>query len=148
MEESVHMLLYRVFHAKRNFLRISLEEMGLGAGQPKLIAYLAEHGPCHQQELANYFEVDPATVSRMIDSLKKGGFITQVADESSRRRNRIDLTERGREAASQWKARCRQLEDILLQGFDAEERKRFAGDLRRVYENLHNWKGRAEHGGF
>ena len=55
MQESMHMLLYRAFHAQRNILRPYMRALGLGAGQPKLIAYLAEHGPCRQSELADYF---------------------------------------------------------------------------------------------
>ena len=51
MERTFHMLLYRAFHAQRNILRPYMRALGLGAGQPKLIAYLAEHGPCRQSEL-------------------------------------------------------------------------------------------------
>lgn len=39
------MLLYRAFHAQRNFLRPSLGELGLGPGQPKLLNYLMNRGP-------------------------------------------------------------------------------------------------------
>ena len=69
MERTFHMLLYRAFHAQRNYLRASLNELGLGSGQPKLVAYLAARGPCRQREMADYFDVDPATVSRMLDCL-------------------------------------------------------------------------------
>ena len=40
MESSLHILLYRAFHAQRNYLRPSLQALGLGTGQPKLLAYL------------------------------------------------------------------------------------------------------------
>ena len=49
------MLLYRAFHAQRSYLRPCLGEIGLVVGQPKLITYLACHGPCGQRELAEYF---------------------------------------------------------------------------------------------
>ena len=64
MERTFHMLLYRAFHAQRSYLRPCLGEIGLVVGQPKLITYLACHGPCGQRELAEYFEVDSAAVSR------------------------------------------------------------------------------------
>ena len=66
MEQRFHMLLYRAFHAQRSRLRPRLRELGLGPGQPKLLSYLDRHGPCRQKELADYFEVDPAAVSRML----------------------------------------------------------------------------------
>ena len=56
MKETMHILLYRAFHAQRNILRPFMRELGLGAGQPKIIVYLEEHGPCRQRELADYFE--------------------------------------------------------------------------------------------
>ena len=71
MERTFHMLLYRAFHAQRNYLRPYLEEIGLGSGQPKILSYLSVQGPCHQKELAEYFEIDPAAVCRMLDSLEK-----------------------------------------------------------------------------
>ena len=74
MEHSLHILLYRAFHAQRNYLRPGLQELGLGTGQPKLLAYLAARGPCRQRQLADYFDVDPANVSRMVSCLEKGGF--------------------------------------------------------------------------
>ena len=80
MEHSLHILLYRAFHAQRNYLRPSLQELGLGSGQPKLLAYLAARGPCHQRQLADYFDVDPANVSRMVDSLERGGFVIRRTD--------------------------------------------------------------------
>ena len=55
MERTFHMLLYRAFHAQRSYLRPCLGEIGLVVGQPKLITYLACHGPCGQRELAEYF---------------------------------------------------------------------------------------------
>ena len=80
MEQNLHLLLYRTFHAQRKYLRAYMKELGLGVGQPKLIAYLSDHGPCRQRDLADYFEIDPAAVCRMLDALQKGGFIIRQTD--------------------------------------------------------------------
>ena len=94
MQESMHMLLYRAFHAQRNILRPYMRTLGLGTGQPKLVAYLAAHGPCRQGELVDYFAIDPAAISRMVDSLEKGGFITVAPDKSNRRRKLLSITDK------------------------------------------------------
>ena len=133
MEHSLHILLYRAFHAQRNYLRPSLQELGLGSGQPKLLAYLAARGPCHQKQLADYFDVDPANISRMVDSLERGGFVIRRTDG---RRDLVEVTGRGREASVLWQERCRQMEEVLLQGFTPEERERFADYLFRAYQNI------------
>lgn len=137
MERTFHMLLYRAFHAQRTYLWPSLNELGLGSGQPKLVAYLAARGPCRQREMADYFDVDPATVSRMLDSLQKGGFVTRRADEQNRRCDLVEVTQLGRQASVIWRERCRQAEGVMLQGFTEEERERFSDYLSRAYQNLH-----------
>ena len=140
MERSFHILLYRAFHAQRNYLRPSLQELGLGSGQPKLLAYLAARGPCHQKQLADYFDVDPANISRMVDSLERGGFVIRRTDG---RRDLVEVTCRGREASVLWQERCRQMEEVLLQGFTPEERERFADYLFRAYQNIQQRQGEA-----
>ena len=136
MEQTFHMLLYRVSHAQRSYLRPYAAQLGLGTGQPKLAAYLAEHGSCRQRELADYFEIDPAAVSRMMDSMSKAGFVTRRADERSRRSDAVELTEKGRAANESWQAHCREMEDIMLLDFSEEERAAFAQYLSRAYRNI------------
>lgn len=141
MERTFHMLLYRAFHAQRNYLRPCLSEIGLEIGQPKMITYLANNGPCRQRELAAYFEIDSAAVSRMLDSLEKGGFVIRKADEESRRSNLIALTDKGRKAQRKWRDYCQEMEKIMLRGFNEEEKTRFAEYLSRAYQNFRDVKG-------
>lgn len=114
MERTFHMLLYRAFHAQRNQLRPCIGRIGLEVGQPKILTYLAKNGPCPQKQLAGYFEVDSAAVSRMLDSLEKGGFITRRLSAHSRRSNLVELTEKGRQAYAVWQDCCGELEERML----------------------------------
>lgn len=136
MKPTFHLLIYRIFHAQRNYLRPQLGQIGLEVGQPKLLAYLSEHKSCRQREFADYFEIDGAAVSRMIDALEKGGFVTRTTDAESRRSNLIALTEKGRMAQQQWVAHCASLEQQMLYDFDESEREQFAAYLARAYQNL------------
>ena len=136
MERTFHMLLYRAFHAQRNALRPHLGELGLGAGQPKVLGYLIRNGASRQRQLAEYCEIDPAAISRMLDSMQKGGFVTRRADDQNRRCERIQVTDRGREAYEAWEGFCGEMEQQMLVGFTAEERAQFADYLSRAYRNL------------
>ena len=137
VEQTFHMLLYRAFHAQRGYLRPCMGELGLGPGQPKLLGYLVKGGPCRQRELADYFGIDPAAVSRMLDSLAKGDFIQRYTDKTDRRRELVALTEKGARANEIWQERCGEMEEnVMLRGFTEEERARFADDLARVYQNF------------
>ena len=71
MEKTFYMLLYRAFHAQRNYLRPYIGDLGLEIGQPKILAYLAKRGACCQKDLADYFQIDSAAVSRMLVALEK-----------------------------------------------------------------------------
>ncbi|WP_367924019.1 MarR family winged helix-turn-helix transcriptional regulator [uncultured Ruthenibacterium sp.] len=136
MERLLHMLLYRAFHAQRNYLRGHLGELGLGSGQPKLLGYLAQNGPSRQRQIADYFEIDPAAVCRMLDALCKSGFVTRRVDQGNRRADIVELTEKGYQAHLQWKEYCSQVEQIMLRDFSDEERTRFLDYLARAYRNL------------
>ena len=136
MERSFHILLYRAFHIQRKWVRAGMQKLGVGAGQPKLLVYLSAHGPCCQKQLADYFDVDPANVSRMIDSMEKGGFVVRKADGQNRRRDLVEVTQAGRQAGEVWQRRCEEVEEMMLKGFAPEEREQFADYLSRAYQNV------------
>ena len=136
MERRFHMKIFRLFHAQRAELRPMGAALGLGAGQPKLLNYLSVHGSCMQKELADYFEVDPAAISRMLAALERGGFITRDAGAPRTRCGLVELTDKGRKAASDWAACCERFDERLLRGFSEAEREQFADYLGRAYRNL------------
>ena len=136
MEQTFHMLLYRAFHAQRSALRPCLARLGLGSGQPKILGYLSRNGASGQRQLASYYDVDPAAICRMLDSLQKGGFVTRRPDEADKRRDLIELTPAGREAYRKWQACCLDMEEQMLAGFTPEERSSFSQFLIRAYRNL------------
>ena len=133
--EDFHMRLMRAFHAQRTYLRPHVDGLGLGPGQPKLLVYLAVHGPSSQREVADFFECDPGAVSRMFESLERAGFVTS-APGRDRRTKALVLTERGRAAADSWDAICAREQEAMLAGFTPEERATFADLLARARANL------------
>lgn len=71
MKVSFYMLLYRAFHAQRKCLRPFMAELGLAPGQPKVLLYLAGHDGCMQKDVAEHCDIEPATTSRVLDTLEK-----------------------------------------------------------------------------
>ena len=130
-----HMRVYRLFFAQRAFLRPRLASLGMGPGQPKLLVYIASHGPVTQREVADYFETDPASVCRMLDALERSGFVT-VRQGKDRRTRELTVTDRGLAAAASWDLCCDEETDVMLAGFSPEERERFADYLERAHANL------------
>ena len=136
MEKTFHMLLYRAFHAQRAALRPHMAELGLGPGQPKLLSYLAAHGPSRQKQLADYFDVDPAAVSRNGGGPQARRLCHNAPGREQPPLRVVELTEQGREARAAWAEHCRAMEERMLRGFDARERELFADLLARAARNL------------
>lgn len=130
-----HMLLYRAFHAQQGYLRPRMARIGLGPGQPKLLGFIAKNGPSTQHQMAQYFEIDAAAVSRMLDSLKRNGFIEEHPCKD-RRCRQCQLTPRGHEALRQWDAYCDTEQNAMLQGFSPDEARQFMDYLQRAHDNL------------
>ena len=136
MEYAIHTLLVRTAHVQQNYLRPHLKKLGLSPGQPKVLRCLTALGPCSQKTLADYCEVDPAAICRMLDSMERDGFLRRQPSPTDRRSGTVVLTEQGREAFARWEAQCITLESAMLQGFTPEERQQLAGFLARAYRNV------------
>lgn len=132
----MHMSIVRAYHAQCTVLHSYGNDLNLGPGQPKLLSYLAVHGTATQRELASYFDIDPAAVSRMLDALVRNGYAARAASESDRRAKVLSLTERGRALVASWDERCERLARRELAGFSAEERSTLMALLERVRANL------------
>ena len=130
-----HMMLYRALHAQTNYLRPRMAKIGLGPGQPTLLGYLWVTGPCSQRTLAEYFELDPAAVSRMLASLSSSGFV-RMAQGEDRRTRLAELTPAGRKALAAWDRCCDEESAVMLAGFSPDEVARLQDYLTRIHANL------------
>ncbi len=129
-------LLYRASHAQRQLMHPFMASIGLGTGQPKLLSYLDEHGPSAPRDLVEYYELDPAGVSRMLDTLARRGLVTIAPAEGDRRSKVVSLTAEGKRVSQSWNAACREEAAAMLEGFAPEERAAFADYLARAHTNL------------
>ena len=140
MRLTLNQLLFRTSQAKDEVLLPVLTELGLGRGQPRILTYLYENGESSQNDIASYFSIDPASVSRMTENLQSNGFLTRREDSECRRTNRLSLTEKGRYAAEKWKKESEKVNSIMLSGFSEEEKKTFISYLERIIENYKRWE--------
>ena len=136
MKVSFYMLLYRAFPAQRKCLRPFMAELGLAPGQPKVLLYLAGHDGCMQKDVAEHCDIEPATTSRVLDTLEKNGFIVRKTMEGNRRAGSILITEKGREVVEKWVGHCHEVEASMLTGFTEEETAQFGDFLSRAYKNM------------
>ena len=80
--------------------------------------------------------MDPAAISRMLESMERDGLLMRTASATDRRTGEVRLTDKGRETFQLWEEQCSALEERMLQGFSREEREQLTGFLDRAYRNL------------
>ncbi|MFR4188501.1 MAG: MarR family winged helix-turn-helix transcriptional regulator, partial [Corynebacterium variabile] len=71
------------------------------SGQGRVLGILALQSPLPQKNLAYMLGVRPQSLSELIAKLETAGLVTRERDENDRRSFLIELTETGREAASE-----------------------------------------------
>ena len=136
MQLSLHQLLYRTYQAQSSVLQPAREAFGLGRGQPKILSFLLSGGKSSQSEIALQLSLDPASVSRMAETLCQNGFICRSDDESDRRTRLLSLTAKGREAAQAWVDACDLIESRMLEGFSDSEKAELVNLLNKLYANV------------
>ena len=136
MRTPFHLLILKTYHAQRNRVRPSMAEIGLSPGQPKLLGYLVSVDHCMQKELAEACEIEPATVSKLLNGMEETGLVLRSAAEGDKRAGCVSITEKGRKLQEQAKGRFDQIVGQELSGFTEKEKEEFTSYLCRMYHNL------------
>ncbi|MFH9398950.1 MarR family winged helix-turn-helix transcriptional regulator [Streptomyces sp. NPDC017638] len=126
----------RVARAHRAAAGQLLRRLGLYPGQELLLMRLWESGPQRQSALIKELDLDPSTVTRMVQRLEQAGFVTRGADPGDRRAVLVTATEAG-EALREGVGRMwQELEERTLAGLGEDERAHLARLLAALERNL------------
>jgi len=87
-----------------------------------------------QKELAAKMQIQPATLTVMINRMAKAGLIERKHDAEDQRVSRVYLTDKGRYATSKVKEALFVVEDRCFKSFSPEEKILF----RRLLMQIHN----------
>ncbi|MFR7591619.1 MAG: MarR family winged helix-turn-helix transcriptional regulator [Longibaculum sp.] len=136
MKTPLYILLFKVFHAQRIKNRANMSEYNLAPGQPKVLRYIASHNECKLKDIAKECDVEPATVSKILNSLEEKGMITRQINPQNKRAYQLSLTSTGQKSLEKWTKHCLEVEKISLNGFSEQEKDQFRDYLSRMYANL------------
>lgn len=135
----VMMKLRLVEHAAMKTAVQSFEDAGISRGQPRVLDYLIEHDGCIQREIAACFNFNPASVSSVLSTMERDGYIERRAPKGDRRAQQVFLTPLGREKQQTVQSIHERTDEVCFDGFSAEELELFESMLERVMQNLqHN----------
>ncbi|MBY8871478.1 MarR family winged helix-turn-helix transcriptional regulator [Micromonospora sp. PLK6-60] len=102
--------------------RYLAERHGLSAAGMRVLMLLARAGDSTHREVAEHCFVRPATLTGIVDTLERDGFVERRRDTADRRTVQLALTDKGREHAEAVLAVMRS--DPPLTSVDADPAKR------------------------
>lgn len=135
-KQKIRDMMFRVEMMRKRSLHPVWAEMGLIAGQPRVLFQLRQKDRITQKELSDACSIDPTTLSRALDRLETMGYITRKDNPDCRRSYLIEMTGEGKMIAEQVYQTFSQVEEQMLQGFSEEEMAALENMLGRIYENL------------
>ena len=139
--ESLDSLFAQICRLKHARIHTLLETLGLYRGQPSVLQALWEQEGLMHTELARRLQVQPATITKMLQRMEKAGFIERRPDPEDQRVSRVYLTDAGRAVRADVQQVWRQLEEEAFAGFTLEERVLLRRFFLQVRENLKHVTG-------
>lgn len=109
---------------------------GLSAAQWRLLGHLLHNGPSTQTALAALLEVEPISVSRLIDRMEQGGWLRREPHPDDRRARIVQATEKARAIAPEARQIANAVYDEALSGLSDSDRHVLQAALHKIIENL------------
>jgi len=130
---------YRIADNSRLLRRLfdeRVRSLGLTAAQARLLLSLERNPDENQVFHAERLEIEPITLTRIVDRLEEAGWVERGSDPADRRARILHLTDKSRGVVTRLRGIVETLFEDMLGGFDPGERTVFASLLGRIGENL------------
>ncbi|HOB14653.1 MAG TPA: MarR family transcriptional regulator [Novosphingobium sp.] len=121
MEPSLAYLLADSARLLRRAFDARVRELGLTSPQARLLLLLHVTEGENQGFYAERLEVEPISLTRMIDRMEESGMIERRRDPADRRAWRLHLTDKSHQVIDQARTELQGLEAEMLQGFDPDQ---------------------------
>jgi len=116
--------------------------LGVSRAQWTVLVRLERTEGLKQSELAEILDLQPISLTRLLDRLDENGLIERRADPNDRRVNRLYLKPAARPLLEQLATLSVSFMATVLEGIDAESMDRMLRDLTLVKDNLRAAIGR------
>ncbi|MBY0343380.1 MAG: MarR family transcriptional regulator [Sphingomonadales bacterium] len=130
---------YRLADNSRQLRRLfddRVRSLGLTGPQARLLLSLERAPGQNQAFYAERLEIEPITLTRIVDRLEDAGWVERQADPADRRARILHLTDKSRGIVTRLRTSVEALFEDMLQGFAPAERELFARMLDRIAANL------------
>lgn len=133
----IDLLGYLLKHAHLRFTALTdaaLEPFGIDSKDLGALRVLADHEPRSQLQVAQVLGVDRTTMVALLDALEGKGILTRRPAPDDRRRNVVELSERGVQTYEAAVAAYREAEEAFLAALDEGGATQLRQALRALIE--------------
>ncbi len=134
--ENFGLLLHDTARLLRKQFEARGREMGLSSAQWRLLVRLWREGEATQARLADLMEVEPISVSRLVDRMVVAGWIERRPHPTDRRTNLIVPTARALRARDAIKEMAGEIYEAAMTGLTTQDRRQLMAMLTQVEANL------------
>jgi DNA-binding MarR family transcriptional regulator len=128
-------LFFRLWRAAHTRIAEALASVGLTPPLFALLNVLGARQGAIQQELGAAMGIDPSTMVSLIDELETSGLAKRRPHPSDRRAREVAITPKGRRALERGRRLAMQVDDEVLRGLTAAERRQLRTLLRRALDS-------------
>lgn len=129
-------LISDVARLLRNHADQRARQFGMTRAQWAVLARLESNEGLKQSELADMLDLQPITLTRLVDRLCANGLIERRADPDDRRAKRLYLTPQARPLMDRLAELGQDMMKTVLDGFDLATIERMILELSQAKENL------------
>lgn len=112
------------------------QEHGLSSAQWRLLVRVVREQNATQARLAELLEIEPISVSRLIDRMEQADWVRRCPHETDRRVKLVVPTEKSLAAYSAIKAVAGEVYEAAMTGLDDKQRQALVSALAMVVDNL------------
>ena len=129
----------RLHMASRAMVERILRPYDLGSTQWYVMYQLAHHGPTAQREFTGLLQIEKATLSKVVGTLVRKGFVGQTPAAGNQRQRVLALTDAGRARWAELPDPVALIMEVAFGGMDAGDLEQAARLLRTATERLNNY---------
>jgi DNA-binding MarR family transcriptional regulator len=128
-------LFFRLWRASHTRITEGLESIGLTPASFGLLNLLGARSAATQRELGSEMGIDPSTMVSLLDELEAAGLAKRRLHPTDRRARQVVITSKGRRLLERGRQMALQVEDEVLGGLNAGERRELLNLLRRALDS-------------
>lgn len=136
VSHTLGLLIHDAARLMRKRFEARAAAFGLSSAQWRLLFRLKREEGLPQARLAEILEIEPISVSRLLDRMEEGGWIERRQDAADRRVRVIYATAKARDAFADVKGIAEEIYDEAMEGLTEAERRSLLAGLELVRANL------------